>query len=250
MADPMRFPFLVALASFLAMWGSAHLGSRFGGALREIHEDFGVVLTATLTLLGLIVGFTFSMAVTRYEQRKLYEEDEANAIGTEYARAGLLDAPDAVTVRKLLREYLDQRILFYETQTGEALQRINTATAQLQAKLWESVRVPSLAQQTPLKMLVVSGMNDVLNSQGYTQAAWWNRIPAEAWVLVIVIALSGNLMVGAYQRAVPPRRMLLMVLPAVVAISFLLIADVDSPRSGLIHIKPMNLRSLAQSLRS
>ena len=54
-----------------------------------------MVETATLTLLGLIIGFSFSMAITRYDLRKNYEEAEANAIGTEYVRAGLLPAADA-----------------------------------------------------------------------------------------------------------------------------------------------------------
>ena len=69
--------------------------------------------TATLTLLALIIGFTFSMALNRYDQRKIYEEEEANAIGTEYLRAELLPAADAAKVRTLLLNYLDQRVLFY-----------------------------------------------------------------------------------------------------------------------------------------
>jgi hypothetical protein len=250
MIDPTQSPFLICVVSFVVMWGSARVGSRFGGALKETHEDFGVILTSTLTLLGLIVGFTFSMAVSRYEQRKLYEEQEANAIGTEYARADLLPAPDGDNVRRLLREYLDQRILFYTTRNREQLRRIDADTGRLQARLWEGVRVPSLAEQTPLKMLVVSGMNDVLNSQGYTQAAWWNRIPAEAWVLMGMIAACGNLMVGLYLGGGPQRGKLLLVLPAVVSVSLFLIADIDSPRNGLIHVKPDNLSSVASALRS
>jgi hypothetical protein len=53
---------------------------------RRAREDFGVILAATLTLLGLIIGFSFSMAVGRYDQRKNYQEEEANAIGTELVR--------------------------------------------------------------------------------------------------------------------------------------------------------------------
>ena len=79
----------------------------------DIREDFGVILAATLTLLGLIIGFSFSMAMSRYDQRKNYEAAEANAIGTEYVRADLLPASDAAKVRALLRDYLDQRVLFY-----------------------------------------------------------------------------------------------------------------------------------------
>ena len=68
------------------------------------------MLTATLTLLALIIGFTFSMAVSRYDLRKNYEEAEANAIGTELLRADLLPADDAANTRRLLRGYLDPHV--------------------------------------------------------------------------------------------------------------------------------------------
>lgn len=137
-----------------------------------MREDFGIILAATLTLLGLIVGFTFSMALGRYDQRKNYEEEEANAIGTEYARAGLLPAADAAKVRPLLLNYLDQRILFYTTRDEQQLAQIDAQTAKLQAELWSAVQAPAVTQPTPVIALAVSGMNDVFNSQGYTQAAW------------------------------------------------------------------------------
>jgi hypothetical protein len=89
-------------------------------------------------------------------------------------------------------------------------------------------------------------MNDVLNSEGYTQAAWWNRIPGEAWGLMAAIAFLCNLLIGynAHSRAA----FLNLVLPFVVSISFFLIADIDSPRLGIIRVVPQNLERLAQSL--
>lgn len=248
MINPFQFPLLVFTASFLLLWAAARVGSRFGGILEGVREDFGVLLTATLTLLGLIVGFTFSMAVTRYDQRKLYEEEEANAVGTEYVRTELLPASEGDPARRLLREYLDQRILFYQTRNRDRLQNINATTTRLQAKLWDLVKSSGLAQPSAMTALVVSGMNDVLNSQGYTQAAWWNQIPREAWALMGVIAISGNMMVGLHLHRVRSKGVLLMVLPGIVSISFFLIADIDSPRGGLIHVRPQNLISVAQSL--
>jgi hypothetical protein len=90
-------------------------------------------------------------------------------------------------------------------------------------------------------------MNDVLNSQGYTQAAWWNRIPLAAWGLMYAIAILSNLLLGygAHGRTV----VLSVVLPLVVSISFFLIADIDSPRGGVIRVKPQNLIVLADSLK-
>jgi len=136
------------------------------------------------------------MAISRYDQRKNDEEAEANAIGTEYVRADLLPSTDAAKVRALLRSYTDQRILFYRTRDKQKLLQINANTAQLQSELWSAVRAPATSQPTPVIALAISGMNDVLNSQGYTQAAWWNRIPPEAWGMMAAIAVCFNVLVG------------------------------------------------------
>jgi hypothetical protein len=247
--DVLNFPVLMFLPSVLVLW----LASQLGASLRrrrplkdDQREDFNVIQAATLTLLGLIIGFSFSMAIGRYDQRKNYEEAEANAIGTEYVRAGLLPPADAATVRAQLRKYTDLRILFYRTRWRGPLQQINADTAKLQDEMWSAVETPALAQPTPVMALVVSGMNDVLNSQGYTQAAWWNRIPISAWGLLIITAVCCNVLVGYGAHGAAVR--LLMVLPLVVSISFLLIADIDAPRGGVIHVTPQNLASLYQSL--
>lgn len=243
-----RSPFLIFLISFLVLWGSAWLGSRFGPRITDLREDLGLVLTATLTLLGLILGFALSMAVSRYDQRKLFEEQEANAIGTEYIRVDLLPTAARDDVRRLLREFLHQRILFYQTNDPQRLAQIETASTQLETQLWAGVQNPAMAQPTPLMALAVSGMNDVLNSQGYTQFAWWNLIPIEAWALMGLVALSVHVMAGLYFRHVRYTGVLLAVLAVVVSMAFFLIADIDSPRGGLIRVAPMNLISTAQSL--
>ena len=252
MYSPTHYPLLVLALSFVAMWLSAWVGwwfrRRLGPLDDETHEDFGFILAAALTLLGLIIGFSFSMATTRYDQRKNYEEAEANAIGTEYVRADLLPATDAATVRALLRKYLDERVLFYMAHDEQASQQLNARTAQLQADMWSAIRAPAAAQPTPVMALVVSGMNDVLNSQGYTQASYWNRIPTAAWGLMAAIAIGCNLLVGYGSRSSKAGTKLLRILPLIVAIAFMLIADIDSPRHGIILVKPQNLISLAESL--
>jgi hypothetical protein len=245
------YPALVLLTSFCFLLFSVWIGANVFRNLRDpsdAREDLGIVLPATLTLLGLIIGFSFSMSISRYDQRKSFEEQEANAIGTEYLRAGLLPVADALRVRALLRDYFDQRVLFYTTRDGRQLRQINTRTARLQNELWSAVAAPATAAPTPTSALAVSGMNDVLNSQGYTQAAWWNRIPTGAWILMAAIAVCCHLLIGYGARGRTVGHLLLLVVPAVVSVSFALIADIDSPRGGVIRVQPENLRSIAQSL--
>jgi hypothetical protein len=252
MYSPTHYPLLLFVLSFIVLWLSGRIGWSFrrrqGTLDAELREDFGFILAATLTLLGLIIGFTFSMSTSRYDQRKNYEEAEANAIGTEYVRADLLPAADAATVRTLLRKYLDQRVLFYMPHNEQESRQINVRTAKLQTELWSAIRAPAAAQPTPVMALVVSGMNDVLNSQGYTQAAYWNRIPTAAWGLMAAIAVGCNLLVGYGSRSAKAGSKLLPILPLIVSIALMLIADIDSPRHGIIRVSPQNLISLAESL--
>jgi hypothetical protein len=244
-------PFLVFLISLVAQWGAAYLGDLLRRRVRplgtEERDDFNTVLTATLTLLVLIIGFSFSMAVSRYDQRKNYEEAEANAIGTAFVRADLLPPPEATKVRELLGRYLELRIAFYlggERRSAEAA----TEAAKLQSELWSSVAQAAAVQPTPPAALVVSGMNDVLNAQGYTQAAWWNRIPAAAWGLMLLIAILSNMLLGYREQRTG--MLVLLILPMIISIALFLIADIDSPYSGIIHVSPQNLISLSESIRA
>ena len=140
----MNSPFVVLILSFVAMALAALTGDYLRGRVGAIHEeereDFNIVLGATLTLLGLIIGFTFSMAISRYDQRKNYEEAEANAIGTEYVRADLLPPGDSAKVRGLLKKYLDERILFYTTQDSDQLVKVDQDTAELENQLSSAAR--------------------------------------------------------------------------------------------------------------
>jgi hypothetical protein len=247
-----NYPFVFFTFCLILLWLAARIGTYLHKRRPRLdageREDLGIILGATLTLLGLIIGFTFSMAMSRYDLRKNYEEAEANAIGTEYVRADMLPPADAAKVRELLRTYVDQRVLFYTTKDTVQLKKINARIAQLQKQLWSAVQSPAAAQPTAVAALVVSGMNDVLNSQGYTQAAWWNRIPAGAWVLLLAIGLCCNVLFGYYARRLEGSDIRFFVLPLIIAVSFFLMADLDSPHGGLIRLIPQNLNSLADSL--
>ena len=252
MSTILRFPRFILALSLVTLWLAIRLGAFLAIRLRPVHDDerddLNLVVGASLTMLALIIGFTFSMAVTRYDQRKNYEEEEANAIGTEYARADLLSASDAARVRQLLKQYLDQRLLFYTAVDSQQFESADRETAQLQSEMWSTVQAVAKTQPSPTVALVVAGMNDVLNRQGYTQAAWWNRIPVGAWSLMAVLAICCCLLTGYGARR--PGPVLYTVLPFLVSAAFFLIADIDSPRSGVIHVLPENLLTLQHSLRS
>ncbi|BBU30939.1 hypothetical protein BTHE68_46730 [Burkholderia sp. THE68] len=253
MAQLASHPFTVFVVSIVMMSFAAWLGASVLRRAKplddEARDDFGVVQSAVLTLLALVIGFSLSMAVGRYDQRKNFEEEEANAIGTEFIRADLLPGPAAADVRALLVKYIDQRIQYYQVHDAQQLTQIDAATTQLETQLWAAATADAAALPNPLTALVVAGMNDVINTQGYTQAAWRNRIPSAAWALLMVIGLFANLLVGYGVRTATATRRFLLIMPMVVSLSFMLIADIDSPRNGIIRVAPQNLISTAQSLR-
>jgi hypothetical protein len=244
-------PFSVFAIAFVAQVIAALVGDFIRKHARSFKQgerhDFSIVQAASMTLLALIVGFSFSMAVSRYDQRKTLEEAEANAIGTEYLRADLLPGDGGSRTRELLKKYLDLRIAYYEESNASRIAEIGQQTASVQSELW-SVLLPAAASQaTPTTALVLSGMNDVINAQGYTQAAWWNRIPVGAWAMMALMAISCNLLIGYSERR--KGDLLLFVLPFVISAAFFLIADLDSPRGGVIRVHPQNLVAASQSMK-
>src|SRR6201988_3021264 len=137
-------PFFVFVAGLVVQWLAAYAGDLFRRKVRPLkkegeRQDFDIVRTASLTLLGLIIGFSFAMAVSRYDQRKNLEEAEANAIGTQYLRADLLPAEDASGVRELLRKYCNERIEYYLARDELRVGQIDADTRQFHTVLLDGV---------------------------------------------------------------------------------------------------------------
>jgi hypothetical protein len=243
-------PFFVFAAVLIVQWLAAYVGDTVRTKIRPLKGDerldFDIIRTAALTLLGLIIGFSFAMAVSRYDQRMNLEQAEANAIGTEYLRTDLLPADTASRVRELLRAYCDERVSYYMARDEQRVGEIDIDTRKLQSELWAAVARVATAQPTPIIALTVAGMNEVLNSQVATQAAWWNRIPFTAWALMGLIAVACNLLMGYGEHRTTA---FLVILPMIISTSLFLIADIDSPRTGIILVQPLNLMSQCLSMK-
>jgi hypothetical protein len=79
-------------------------------------------------------------------------------------------------------------------------------------------------------------------------AAWLNRIPIAAWWLLVMIGLACNVMLGFGAKRF--NSFLLLLVPITVSVSFFLIADIDSPRGGVVQVAPQNLARLARTLNA
>ncbi len=244
---PLLF-FVVTLIVFLGCTRAGALSRLHGHKLTSAERgEFDLVRNAIFTLLGLMIGFAISMAVTRYDLRKNLEEAEANAIGTEYLRLDFMPADTASEARALLRTYVDERVAFYALMDPDALAKNALETANTMTALWAAISPEAKASQTAVTALVASGMNDVLNSYGYTVAEWRNRLPVEVWMLLIVVAGCCNFLIGfgAEQLSSATHA----ILPLTASLAILLIADVEGPHNGFVRVHPINLIDAGVSIR-
>lgn len=244
---------VIFLISFFALWLGSQLGAWIGRREKresEGLEDFRIILGATLSLLGLLIGFSLSMSIGGFNNRQAGEEMEAASINAAFMRAELLPETQRNTVQNLLIEYLDKRLDFYNQDDPNARREIVHETSELQFEIWTTVSTTAHAQQTPVIALAVTGINDVINSQKKTQASWRNQIPFAAWLLLAAVALFCSMMTGYNSRDQRRSSGIFFILPMTISLSFMMIADIDVPGQGIIRVNSSNLEQLEATVKS
>jgi hypothetical protein len=231
------------------------LTSEFGWRLGIRTEGHGASANISaleqslLGLLALIIGFTFLMALTRFEARREAVLIEANAIGTTALRARLLPAPHRAESLKLLREYVQIRIIpagkpFAELPT--LVDRSNT----IQEALWQQAIALSAKDNSMVPTgLFIQALNEMIDSQGKRLAALQNFIP-----YIVLLMLSGMAAVACgfagYASGLDPLRTRTPVLitAALVCSVIFVILDLDRPNVGFITISQQPLIDTLASL--
>jgi uncharacterized membrane protein len=207
--------------------------------------------TAILGLLALLLGFTFAMALGRYESRRDLVLQEANAIGTAYLRASLLPGTHQKAVEDLLRRYVALRIPLYEPETDPA--RLSTLEAQsstVQRELWAQLVGAARESPTPITATFVTALNEMIDLDASRVHALRSHVPGAAWLIVIIVAAVG-IYVSGYAAGISqvPSAFSTLLLPLLLAVVITLISDLDAPRQGLIGITKQPLLDLQQSLQ-
>lgn len=231
----------------LASIFGARLFKQIRSAQARASDDVRMVLGATLTLLGLAVGFSFSMAISGYNARQASESAEAATIGSAYAKSDLLPVESAAAIKRILTDYTAQRIQFYRAPSEAARQAGEEQAAALRRDAWRAAVQGALPQPNSLTALAVSTVGDLQKSYETTSSTWRKQIPSAAWGLIVILAIFCNVLVG-YSAGARGHRGLLIVFPLVISISLALINDIDVPGHGLIHVSPVNLERMAAEL--
>lgn len=236
---------LLLVATFAGLWlrGRHHDAvEREGGSLKTLEG-------AVLALLGLLLGFTFSMAVSRYDQRKQLEIAEANDLGTLWLRTALLSESGRVAEQALMRQYVPVRMNFLAAGTSEQLlQQDQQQTSALQAEMWRIVSAEANTRRDPETALFVSALNDSIDATERRTAALEDRIPTTAWAMLLFLGAVASLIVGTGLQA--KSIALRILLPIVLAAALALVYDLDSPRSGLIRVQQQSMERVLRGMGS
>jgi hypothetical protein len=237
--------FVYGIALFLGVIFFSEMGRRF--RLARLNPDstgvprgVGMAEGAVFGLLGLIIAFTFTGAVSRFQERRNLITEEANAIGTAYLRLDLMPSEAQPALRDLLRQYIDLRLITYLTALEDADTAAKLAqTDALQAEIWTTSVSQSIEPRAhpDAGKLLLPALNSMFDIRTTRIMATHNHPPAIVFSLLIGLSLTGAFLVG-YGISTHTERVWLhtAVLAFVLALSLYLIIDLEYPRLGLFRV--------------
>jgi len=246
---PLAVTFVISLAAILVV-------SEFGWQLgvrskTPASGNFGTLESAILGLLALMLAFTFSMALTRFEARRDAVMNEANAIGTTALRARLLPEPQRSATLKLLREYVQIRLDIVRSGTSliELTRAVDRSNAVHEA-LWQQAKAMAAKDKgfIPTGMFIQS-LNEMIDDQGKRLSALRNRIPNPVLLTLFAIASIAGAFAG-YASATDSQRarVPVYVMGILVCAVIYLIMDLDRPSAGVITNNQQPMVDLAASI--
>ncbi len=199
-----------------------------------------------LGLLALLIGFTFSLALGRYDERRSLVVQEANALGTTWMRTDLLDTTDAERVRTILRQYIDARVDFANAKTAQQEIDEYARTRALQTELWAAVMAATGPfRDTPRASLIVTTTNDSIDLAGERFASRQDHIPHRIMRMLFLFAsLAAGLLGYERVRQRTSTTMLLLLFSLAVG----LVLDLDMPSTGGIDVPQDPMLDLQRSV--
>jgi hypothetical protein len=207
------------------------------------------MVASILGLLALVLGFTFSLAASRFDARRMAVLEEANAIGTTYLRARLLPDPERSEIARLLREYVDTRLRgVQQNEPQEAIERSEA----IHEQLWAQAK--SVADKDPHSIITgvfIQSLNELIDLHAKRiLVGIRSRIPLVIWGGLFALAMLGMAAVGylcglSTTRRSPAMPGLVLAFSVVLAI----IADLDRGQEGLLNISQQAMIDVQRSIQ-
>lgn len=250
----LRLIFVCAIALFFLVFEG---GFRFGRLMQPKADEsvrtwITTIDTAILGVLALLLGFTFSMSLSRFDLRKELVLAETNAIGTTYLRAQLLPEPCVTEISDLLRQYVGIRIEAAQ-QPGKLREAI-VKSEQIQNQLWSraiDISKDNRVSSPAIVSLFLSSLNEMIDLHAKRLAAFENRVP-QIVLLLLFICGAMTVLVTGYGCGLSERRNLIpaAMMSIILVMVILVIMDLDRPEQGFIKVSQQSLIRLQQSLNT
>jgi hypothetical protein len=249
---------VVQLCFFALLMAAGEMGFRLGrygmasATVKKGKAQVSVIEGSLLGVLGLLLGFTMSMAVSRFERRTQLVLDEANAIGTAYLRTQLLPAPSAAQMAGLLREYVAIRVQHANYHDPGQLAAVRREAQELQTRFWAIAVERAQADSNPLiAVQVVQSLNHVIDLDAARWMAFLDRVPSAVIYVNALVALFAAILAG-YAFGIDGARKIFPMCILGIAITVVLgvILDLDSSRVGSILVSQQPLIDLYLQLHS
>ncbi len=247
---PLWAMFLVTVAVVLVfMEGGFRLGRyRSQRVEKEKESPVGIMVAATLGLLGFMLAFTFGIAGTRYDARRQAVLDEANAIGTTFLRAGVLPEDKGNDIRKQLRDYVNVRL--EGVRTGNIEMALHRST-ELHGQIWAETE--AIAKKHPESILVglfIQSLNEMIDlHETRVVMGLYTRVPLVLWGTLYLLAGLAMLGVGYHAGLTGKIRSLaFLILVFTFSAVMALVADLDRPGEGVIRVSQRALVDLRNTM--
>lgn len=244
----------VAVVAWALQLAAAEVGWHLGRQRPSVEQPHRFQATAVqnaiVSLMGLLLAFSFSQGAVRYDTRRVLVVEESNAIGTTYLRAGMLPDEEREIVRRLLREYVDARLAYFDAKEPDAVARAVQASDVLLGQLWARVTAPAVEQPGHLsRSLLVESTNRVVDLHAARVAADDARIPPTILSLLTGVAVAALGAVGwCFGLAGGPHRGPVVLLATLVSAILLVIVDLDEPHRGRIREPVETMRHLQRAI--
>lgn len=251
-------PLWIIIATILALAIAAtEIGFRIGRARVSAEGKRGTPISGMIQgsiigMIALLLGFSFSIATGRYNDRSRFVVDEANSLLGCYLRAGLLHEPARTRIRDLMRQYLDYRVAFMKYPLHSAgSERADSAMNAATVRLWSEVT--HALQSDPAASgpsNIVAAADEVVKTAAIRAWGVRNRLPASVLVLLTLCLVISSALVG-YSSAEDGRRhtALWMAMNVIVLLVVFVILDFDRPMRGLIDVDQSPLIRIQQRMQ-
>jgi hypothetical protein len=241
------------LATVIVIAGAAELGAWLGRRVRASENDstdIGTLTGAALGLLALLLAFSFSLALSRYDARRTLVLEEANAIGSTANFALMLPEPARKPIVKMLRDYTEVRIGLGVPYDPAKLQRDIALSLQLQAALWQqAVAVSAAAPQSLAAYRFIGSLNEINNIHESRLTALRYHVPGAVMLMLIGVAMVAMGFTGYQVGARETRgRVATLLMSLTVTVVIMLVVDLDRPARGLIQVPVQPLVDAAQGI--